>query len=96
MEKGWTCRASDNRANIITSGTTAGKRKRSRPKTRWVEDIIALDRNWTTSAQDRTAWSAQMQSQNSVISSDGGLSPAVERKWLKMMATTMLMTMMIA
>jgi len=41
------------------SWTPAGKRKRSRPKTRWVEDIIALDRNWTTSVQDRTAWAAQ-------------------------------------
>jgi len=25
----------------------------------WVEDIIALDRNWPTSAQDRTAWSGR-------------------------------------
>jgi len=30
-----------------------------RPKTGWVEDIIALDRNRTTSAQHRTAWSDQ-------------------------------------
>ena len=56
---GHVARANDNWANIITSWTPAGKRKIGKPETRWAEDIIALDRNWTTSAQDRTAWSAQ-------------------------------------
>jgi len=48
---GHVTRVIDNWANIITSWTPVGNRKRGRCKTRWVEGIIALDRNWTTSAQ---------------------------------------------
>jgi len=50
---GHVARASENWANTVTRWTPAGKRKKGRPKTRWVKDIKARDRNWITSAQDR-------------------------------------------
>jgi len=56
---GHVARANDNWADIITSWTPAGKRRIGKPETRWAEDIIALDRNRTTTAQDRTTRSAQ-------------------------------------
>jgi len=55
----WVVRASDNWANIVTGWTPAGIRKRGRPKTRWVDDIRALNNNWMSSAQDKMKWSDQ-------------------------------------
>ena len=56
---GHVVRASDNWANIVTGWTPAGIRKRGRPKTRWVDDIRALNNNWMSSAQDKMKWSDQ-------------------------------------
>ena len=55
---GHVVRASDNWANIVTGWTPTGKRKRGRPKTKWVDDIRSLN-NWMSSAQDRKKWSDQ-------------------------------------
>ena len=54
---GHVVRVSDNWANIVMGWTPAGKRKRRRPKIRWVDDIRYLNNNWMSSAQDRKKWS---------------------------------------
>jgi len=61
---------SDSWVNIITRWTPGGKEK-GRPKTRWVEDIIALDTNRKTSAQDETEWLAQREAFVQQWSADG-------------------------
>jgi len=63
--------ASGNWANTVTRWTPTGKRKKGRPKTRWVKDIKARDSNWITSAQDRTAWSSQREAFVQQWNSDG-------------------------
>jgi len=69
---GHVARASENWANTVTCWTPADKRKKGRPKTRWVEDIKARDRNRITAAQDRTAWSSQREAFVQQWNSDGG------------------------
>jgi len=40
-------------------GHQQAKEKRRRPKTRWVDDITSLNKDWMSSAQDRKKWSDQ-------------------------------------